>query len=95
MHTGDISFCQKVGQNIKSNDFKEKVLEKIENKYKTMIIHRHFTNLNEGNIKYLKSNPYLACLRTNGNPYYFFLTKYNGINQAFFIDKKIQPNYHP
>jgi hypothetical protein len=32
-------------------------------------------------------------LKTNGNPYYLYLTRYNGINQCIFIDKKIQQGY--
>ena len=46
---------------------------------------KHFKKLNE--------IPHLISLKSNGNPYLLYLTKYNFNNVCIFIDKKIQPGY--
>lgn len=35
----------------------------------------------------------MACLRSNGNPYYMYFTRYDDTPIIFFIDKKVQPGY--
>ena len=37
--------------------------------------------------------PHLVCLRSNGNPYYMYFTKYDDIPIIYYIDKKVQPGY--
>ena len=93
MHTGIISFADRISFNIKSNDFKDIILDKLYKLYGLKIIQRHYYLLNEKSVAYIKNNKYLCCLRSNGNPYYIFLTKYNDIPIIYFIDKKIHPNY--
>lgn len=93
MHTGIISFCDRVAYNIKSNDIKDIILNNLYSLYNIRIIQKHYHKVDEQNIKYIKNLPHLICLRTNGNPYYMFFTKYNDIPIIYFIDKKIHPGY--
>jgi hypothetical protein len=93
MHTGIISFCDRVAYNIKSNDIKDIILNNLFSLYNIRIIQKHYHKVDEQNIQYIKKLPHLICLRTNGNPYYMFFTKYNDIPIIYFIDKKIHPGY--
>lgn len=93
MHTGIISFADRIAFNIKSNDFKDVILNKLYQLYGLKIIQKHYYLLNDNSAEYIKNNKYLCCLRSNGNPYYIFFTKYNDIPIIYFIDKKIHPNY--
>lgn len=94
MRLSEISFCDKVGYNIRSDETKKYFLNKIENIYGIKIIARHFdkfVHVHTQNI--LNKNPYLVCLRSNGNPYLMFITKYNDNDIVILIDKKIQQGY--
>lgn len=93
MQTGYISFCGSVSFNIKTEQVKKQILKDIEKLSNIKIIQRHFDVLNKNHFKKLNDNPHLISLKTNGNPYLLFLTKYNFINQSIFIDKKIQSGY--
>jgi len=93
MHTGIISFADRVAYNIKSNNVKDEILNNIFSLYGIRIIQKHYFKLDENNVKYINKIPHLICLRTNGNPYYLFLTKNNEIPTIYFIDKKIHPGY--
>ena len=94
MQTGTISFCDKTALNIKSDDVKKLILEKIENKYGLKIIKRHFENFDKNvSISKIQKSPYLIYLKSNGNPYFMFLTCINNVNTCVLIDKKIQQGY--
>lgn len=93
MHTGIISFADRVAYNIKSNDIKDDILNNIFSLYGIRIIQKHYFKLDEENAKYINKIPHLMCLRTNGNPYYMFFTKNNEVPIIYFIDKKIHPGY--
>jgi len=93
MQTGYISFCGSIAFNIKTEQVKKNILQNIEQLSNIKIIQRHFDVLNKNHFKKLNDNPHLISLKTNGNPYLLFLTKYNFINQSIFIDKKIQSGY--
>lgn len=94
MHTGDISFCDKVAFNIKSDEIKKYILQKLESQYSLKIIHKHFEKYEAHTLPNLVRNPHLVCLRSNGNPYFLYLMKYNFIQYCVFIDKKIQQGYY-
>jgi len=95
MHTGTISFCDQSGLNIKSHDVKEAITKTLEAKYRVKIIQRHYDKLDRAvQLPKMQANPHLVCLRSNGNPYYLFLTRYQFVNQCFFIDKKVQGGYN-
>ena len=93
MQTDYISFCGSVSFNIKTEQVKKKILRDIEKLSNIKIIQRHFDVLKKNHFKKLNDNPHLISLKTNGNPYLLFLTKYNFINHSIFIDKKIQSGY--
>lgn len=93
MHLGEISFCDKIGFNIKSDEFKKKILTDLESKYNFKIIQKHYERFGENSPTILQNNPHLVSLRSNGNPYLLYLTRMNEVNQCVFIDKKIQHGY--
>lgn len=94
MQTAPISFCDQSGLNVKCHDVKEAIVKSLENKYRVRIIQRHFDKLERPNqLPKLQTNPHLVCLRSNGNPYYLYLTRHQFINQCFFVDKKVQSGY--
>jgi hypothetical protein len=92
MYTGIISFVDRVAYNIKSNDIKDIILNQLSS-YNIKIIQKHYYKLDENNIKNIKNQKHLCNLRSNGNPYYIFMTTYNDIPIIYYIDKKIHPNY--
>jgi len=94
MHTGYISFCDNLGLNIKSNDVKEVIAKELETKYKVKIIRKHYEKLDERQLAKLQKSPHMVCLRSNGNPYYLYLSKYQHTNQCYFVDKKVQGGYN-
>ena len=90
---GEISFCDKVAFNIKSDDTKKMILDRINSLYQLKIISRHFEKYNPSLTNMLNTNPHMLCVRSNGNPYFLYLTKINFVNYCIFIDKKIQQGY--
>jgi hypothetical protein len=93
MHLGEISFCGKIGYNIKSDDFKKRLLDTLEEHMGFKVIQKHHEKYREELLPMLNKNPHVLSVRTNGNPYLLYLTKYNFANQCIFIDKKIQHGY--
>jgi hypothetical protein len=93
IHTGIISFCDRVRYNIKSSETKDIILNDMERKYQIRILQRHWFKLDNTTSPQLQKNPHWACLRSNGNPYYMFFTKFDDVNIIYFIDKKVQPGY--
>lgn len=93
VHIGEISFCDKVSFNIKSDDTKKYLLDHLDSKYGLKIITKHFDKFEERLMQNLNSNPHLLYVRSNGNPYFLYLTKLNFVNYCIFIDKKIQQGY--
>lgn len=94
MHLGEISFCDKIGFNIKSDETKKLILERIDQLCSFKVIQRHHDRYNDNSLSILTKNPHLVSIRSNGNPYMLFLTKHNFTNQCIFIDKKIQQGYY-
>jgi hypothetical protein len=93
MHTGFISFCDRVCNNIKSLDTKDVVLADLEARFGVQILQRHWHRLDEKGEAHVQRVPHMACLRSNGNPYYFYITRYEDIPIIFYVDKKVQPGY--
>lgn len=94
MHLGQISLCDSVGYNIKSDEDKKKILEELDKTYSVRVIKRHHENFVEGHhVEIINRNPYLMSVRTNGNPYYLYLTRCNFVNQCVLVDKKVQQGY--
>jgi hypothetical protein len=93
VHIGEISFCDKVAFNIKSDETKKFILDRIDKKYNLKIITKHFDKFEPRMMSSLNNNPHMLCVRSNGNPYFLYLTKLNFVNYCIFIDKKIQQGY--
>lgn len=93
VHLGEISFCDKIAFNIKSDETKKSILDRIQEKYNVKIISKHFDKFDQRMMPNLNSNPHLLCVKSNGNPYFLYLTKFNFVNYCIFIDKKIQQGY--
>lgn len=93
VHIGEISFCDKKAFNIKSDDTKKYILNTLEQKYNLKIIAKHHEKFDIKLLPNLNANPHLICLRSNGNPYFLYLTKLNFVNYCIFIDKKVQQGY--
>jgi len=93
MHTGVISFCDRIAFNIKSSDVKDVLLDEIQSKFNIKILQKHWYRLDDHNKDHIARAPHFMMLRSNGNPYYMYFTKYEDVNQVMFIDKKVQPGY--
>jgi hypothetical protein len=93
MHTGIISFCDRVRYNIKSPETKDVVLGDLEARYGIRVLQRHWHRLEPSTVQQVQRFPHWACLRSNGNPYYMYLTTFDDINIIYFVDKKVQPGY--
>lgn len=93
MQTGIISFGDRVAWNIKCNMIKDQILNEIYDLYGIRIIQKHYFKLDEMNIHHLSKIPHMISLRTNGNRYYIYMTKFNDIDIIYFIDMKIHTGY--
>jgi len=93
MQTGIISFGDRVAWNIKCNIIKDQILNEIYDLYGIRIIQKHYFKLDETNIHHLSKVPHMISLRTNGNRYYIYMTKFNDIDIIYFIDMKIHTGY--
>lgn len=93
MHTGIISFADRIVHNIKTNDMKDLILDQLQSLYGIKIIQKQYHKLDDNNIKYVMTNHHMCNLRSNGNPYYMFFTLHNDIPIIYFVDKKIHPGY--
>lgn len=93
MMIGEISFCDQIGFNIKTDETKRYILDRLQQKYGLKIITKHFDKYEERMLDVFKKRPHLLCVRSNGNPYFLCLTRLNFMNYCIFIDKKIQQGY--
>lgn len=93
VHISEISFCDKRGFNIKSNDTKKWILDNLQEKFGIKIIAKHYERFNPGMMNSINNNLNMICVRTNGNPYFLYLVKINFTNYCILIDKKIQQGY--
>jgi len=93
MHVGTISFCDRVVYNIKSSDTKDAILADMEGRYRVKILSRHWAPLDAPGVAHMERVPHLACLRSNGNPYYLYFTVQGDTPIAYYVDKKVQPGY--
>jgi hypothetical protein len=93
MHTGVISFCDRIAFNIKSSEAKDVILNELQVKFNIKILQKHWFRLDDHNKDHIARAPHFMMLRSNGNPYYMYFTQYEDVNQVMFIDKKVQPGY--
>jgi len=93
MHTAIISFCDRIGYNIKCPYAKESILQELEQTSAIRILQKHWYALDDNQFQYVLKVPHSVCLRSNGNPYFLYFTRYEGVNQIMYVDKKVQPGY--
>lgn len=93
MMIGEISFCDQVGFNIKTDETKRFILDLLQRKYGLKIITKHFEKYEDRMFQNIQNRPHLLCVRSNGNPYFLCLIKLNFVNYCVYIDKKIQQGY--
>ena len=93
MQTQNISFCDNVGLNIKSNDTKQKIINDLDEIDIRIIDKHHEIFDKDRHDKRLTRVPHFIGVKSNGNPYYMYLTKINFVNSIVMIDKKIQMGY--
>ena len=93
MQTGVISFCDRINYNIKSLETKDEILHDLQRLFNIQILQRHWFHFDDKCYEQMIHNQHLACLRSNGNPYYMYFTKYEDVPIIYFIDKKIHPGY--
>ena len=93
MQTGVISFCDRINYNIKSLETKDEILNDLQRLFNIQILQRHWFHFDERCYEQIKTNQHLACLRSNGNPYYMYFTRYEDVPIIYFIDKKIHTGY--
>lgn len=93
MHLGEVSFCGKKAQNIKGDSVKQKLLNDLDSFLGLKIIQKHHENYKPLLLPRLQKTPHFVSVKTCGNAYFLYLTKYEGKNLCVFIDKKIQTGY--
>lgn len=94
MQLGQISICDNIGYNIKSDEDKSRILKELEENFNIRVIRRHHERFNEdAHVPVINNIPHLTSVRTNGNPYFLYLTRLNFVNQCILIDKKVQQGY--
>ena len=94
MQIAEISFADKIAYNIKADDTKKYILDQLEEKYNLKIITKHHEKFDPKLMHIINNNPHLLSARSNGNPYFLHMLKYNYNNYCIFIDKKIQQGYY-
>lgn len=100
MHVGQISFCDGMGQNIKSDEDKERIMAALQ-AHGINVLARQFDVVrpNVSRTKFtpalnnIRANPHLMSVRTYGNPYFMYMTTVHGVCQCVFIDRKVQPGH--
>ena len=90
----NISFCNKQTENIICNDFKKKILEQLYNNYQVSVSDRDLIILRKNFLNNLIKNKHYMTLKSFGNDYFLYLTKYNSNNVCFFIDTKIKQGFN-
>ena len=94
MDLKQISFCNTISYNICSNNCKEWLLKQISDTYNISYSDKSIRLYEEQKHKILLSKyPYLMSVKSIGNSYLMYLTKYNNRNMCFLIDKKILKGY--
>lgn len=92
LHTGFISFCDRINSNIKSSDAKTKILAELEY-FNVSVLQKHWHHYDERGQEQVKRSPHFACLRSNGNPYYMYFGRQDDVCTIYYIDKKVHPGY--
>ncbi len=94
MELKNISFCETNCYNVCSNSFKEELLKQITENYGICLTDKSIRVYDPSrHQQVLYRKPYVMSIKSIGNTYYIYLTKINGVNSCFLIDKKILKGY--
>lgn len=93
INTKEISFCDKVTDNIVDNENKEFILNLIKN-YNINLDYKSAIILNQKLINNITYHPHLLTIKSSGTNYFLFMTNINNINYCFYIDRKIKSGYN-
>lgn len=92
--TEHISFCDRKADNVRSDEFKAKILNSLQERYNIDISFKPYNLLKPTRIQCVDKHPHILTLRTVGNSYFLYLTNIDGINYCFYIDKKVDAPRH-
>jgi len=74
-------------------EFKGAIIRALQDNFELNVTDRYFVNITPNLIRNIANHPHLMSVQTVGNPYLLFLTRVNGINCCFFVDKKVKSGY--
>ena len=89
----NISFCDKQCSNVNDNKVKEQIISCVQDKYKFEIISKLYVSINPHMMRNISYHNHILSTLTNGNNYLLFLTKIEGVNCCFYIDRKLKNGY--
>jgi hypothetical protein len=89
----DISFCDKQCSNVNNNEFKSTLLKHIDEKFEINVIDRLYNFIRPNMVNNVLYHQHVLATLTNGNPYLLYLTKIDGVNCCFYIDRKLKDGY--
>ena len=94
MNIAPITFGKKFAFNIRDEEYKTELFEKIFNKYKTIVTDNSCKIYNKSHSYLVNNSKYLLSTNTKGNRYFLYMVKddYNE-NFCYFIDRKICKGY--
>lgn len=97
LETGTISFCGRKALNIKSDEYKRRVLTSIEERHGVYFNRRNYQSYkpNHRGMVEKSGGKSMLSVVSGGNTYLLYITKdeYSGKNQVFFIDCKVCDGY--
>ncbi len=93
MNLSKILFCNQQVDNILDEDTKSNILNQMYNKYQISISDKKYVMLKREFINNLSKNSHLIGIITHGNPYYLYLTTYNGQKMSLLIDRKTKDGF--
>jgi len=88
-----ISFCDKQCSNVNDNKIKGQIIQTLESKYEIQAVSRDYNIINPNTLRIVSFHQHIITPYSNGNPYLLYLTKIDGINCCFYIDKKLKDGY--
>ena len=87
------SFCSTEIDNITKNEAKQYILNKLSILCSGIKYNSRYAKVYNDQFSKNLNNPHIYCLKSSGTPYLLFLSKINGVNYCFLIDKKIKEGY--
>ena len=92
MHIGQVPFGRSVGYTLKSPADKAQILNELQ-VYGISLSDKQFDKFSAPNsARAIKTKPHLLCVRTQGCPYYLYLTTSFGVSHCIFVERRFQNN---